>query len=294
VYDCDVVDTVRPPRGPRHESREVAELQSLRAAQPELREAIDLQLEMIELYRRVQARVSVPWFELSAEQVARHSNEGRPLVPFEAVPIELTDLRLLVRQTAEAMHRYGVLDRPDYDRVQALGRDMGLLVAVGNWYRATSFQHVRAHGQAAPDDTDPALAQVFTLAMRPFLSRCAEVVQQRQELASWTCAHCAVCGGDPDLSTIGGSGERSLICGRCGLHWAFDAGTCPFCANRDRARHSSFATADGRYRVEGCDACRRYLKAYDVRKASRPVLPLVDAVATLALDAAAIQRGYLG
>jgi len=294
VYDCDVVDTVRPPRSPRHESREFTELQALRAAQPELREAIDLQIEMLELYRRVQARVSVPWFDLSEAQVARHADEGRPLVAFEAIPIELTDLRLLVRQTAEAMHRHGVLDRADYDRVQALGRDMGLLVAVGNWYRATSLQHVRSSSQSSPDETDPALAQVFTLAVRPFLSRCAEVVQQRPELGSWTCAHCAVCGSDPDLSTIGPAGERTLICGRCGLHWSFDQGTCPFCANRDRARHSSFATPDGRYRVEGCDACRRYLKAYDVRRASRPVLPLVDTVATLALDAAAIQRGYLG
>jgi len=44
--------------------------------------------------------------------------------------------------------------------------------------------------------------------------------------------------------------------------------------------------------VYACDECRRYLKAYDGRRASRPVMPMVDAVATLPLDAAAIQRGY--
>lgn len=294
MYDCHVVDTARPPRSPRHEPREITELQALRTAHPELREAIDLQIEMLELYRRVQGRVSVPWFELSAEHVARHADEGRPLVSFETIPIELTDLRLLVRQTAEAMHRHGVLDRGDYDRVQALGRDMGLLVAVGNWYRTTSMQYARTSGLPSDDETDPALAQVFTLALRPFLSRCAEVVQQRQELASWTCAHCAVCGGDPDFSTLAPSGERALICGRCGLQWSFDPATCPFCANQDRSQHSSFATPDGRYRVEACNACRRYLKVYDVKRGPRPVLPMVDTVATLMLDAAAIQRGYSG
>jgi formate dehydrogenase maturation protein FdhE len=47
------------------------------------------------------------------------------------------------------------------------------------------------------------------------------------------------------------------------------------------------------YRVYGCDACQRYLKACDSRRTSRPVMPLVDGVATLPLDAAAIARGYV-
>jgi len=34
------------------------------------------------------------------------------------------------------------------------------------------------------------------------------------------------------------------------------------------------------------------LKAFDARRASRPVMPVVDAVATLPLDAAAMQKGY--
>ena len=41
-----------------------------------------------------------------------------------------------------------------------------------------------------------------------------------------------------------------------------------------------------------CDVCERYLKAYDARQASRPVMPAVDGVATLPLDAAAMQKGY--
>ena len=45
---------------------------------------------------------------------------------------------------------------------------------------------------------------------------------------------------------------------------------CPYCGNSDRSRITSFATPDGRYRVYGCDACQRYLKAYDGRQAPRP------------------------
>jgi formate dehydrogenase maturation protein FdhE len=136
------------------------------------------------------------------------------------------------------------------------------------------------------------LQQVLALAMRPFLSRCAEVLQQRPELASWTHAHCALCAGEPDFSVITPAAERHLICSRCALRWKFEPLTCPYCRNSNRARITSFATTDGQYRVYACDVCRRYLKAYDGRRASRPVMPMVDAVATLPLDAAAMQRGY--
>ena len=49
-----------------------------------------------------------------------------------------------------------------------------------------------------------------------------------------------------------------------------------------------------RYRLCACDGCRRYLKAYNAKGASRPVMPVVDTIATLPLDAAAVQHGYVG
>jgi len=128
--------------------------------------------------------------------------------------------------------------------------------------------------------------------MRPWLSRCAEVLQQRPELALWTHPHCALCGGEPDLAVITPSAERHLVCGRCTLRWKFAPLTCPYCQNSDRSRITSFATPDGQYRVYACDQCQRYLKAFDGRRARRPVMPLVDAIATLPLDAYAMQRGY--
>jgi FdhE protein len=93
---------------------------------------------------------------------------------------------------------------------------------------------------------------------------------------------------------ITSNGDRNLFCGRCVAQWSFAPLTCPFCANDDRALVTSFATRDGRYRVYACDVCRRYLKAYDARRAQRPVMVAVDTIATLPLDAAAMQRGYVG
>jgi FdhE protein len=118
------------------------------------------------------------------------------------------------------------------------------------------------------------------------------VLQQRPELGGWTHPHCGLCGGEPEFAVITPAAERHLICGRCALRWKFEPLTCPYCRNADRSRITSFATTDGQYRVYACDQCRRYLKAYDGRRATRPVMPMVDTVATLPLDAAAMQKGY--
>ena len=269
----------------------------MRERQPELAEAVDMQLELLALERRIQGRVSLPMLELSDSIVARHDAEARPLLKFEEIPLDLTDLRLMVRQTSDILRRFGALDEHDHRQVQALGRDMKLLTVVATWYRSAAERHVAGIGRsgAATDPViDEAAGQVLSQAMRPFLSRCAEVLQQHPALAAWTQSNCALCGGEPDFAVITPAAERHLICGRCALRWKFEPLSCPFCRNSDRTRITSFATPDGQYRVYACDVCRRYLKAYDARRASRPVLPVVDTVATLPLDAAAMQRGYSG
>lgn len=256
-----------------------------------------MHLELLDVQRRVQGRIPIPNMDLSRDTVTRHTQEARPLLRFEDIPLELSDLRLVVRQTADVMRRFDALDAADYEQVQHLGRDMTLVEVIGRWYRAGADKHAAPMGAAPSPHTagaDEVLDQVMNLAMRPFLARCAEVLQQRVELAIWTHAHCALCGGEPDFSVITPAAERHLICGRCGLRWKFAPLTCPYCRNSDRSRITSFATPDGQYRVYACDVCTRYLKSYDGRRAARPVMPIVDSIATLPLDAAAIQRGYMG
>ena len=256
-----------------------------------------MQLELLEVQRRVQGRIPIPHLEVSTDIVTRHQANALPILRFEHIPLELSDLRLVVRQTADIMRRFDALDDADYQQVQHLGRDMTLVEVIGRWYRAGAEKHAaRVSARVAPEPPGETgvLDQVLTLAMRPFLSRCAEVLQQRSELALWTHSHCALCGGEPDFSVITPAAERHLICGRCALRWKFEPLTCPYCRNSDRSRITSFATTDGQYRVYACDVCTRYLKSYDGRRAARPVMPVVDTIATLPLDAAAQQRGYSG
>jgi len=285
----------KPPRPPRAEPREILELKQIKIAQPELASAVDMQVALVEMQRRVQGRVPLPWIQPDPAWVTAQQQAGRPLVRFQDIPLEWSDFRLTFRQTADILVRFDALERPDYNTIVSMGRDGNTLrPIVEQWYEVSSGLSDSQSLARTPPDAPASLEQVLVLALRPFLTRCAEAIAQRVDLSSWTHGHCPFCGWEPDFAAITPSAERRLICGRCAGQWAFGAYTCPFCSNDDRALVTSFATRDGKYRVYACDICRRYLKAYDGRSATRPVMVSVDSIATLPLDAAAIQRGYVG
>ncbi len=62
----------RPTRPPRAESREVLELKKLKDTNPELAPAIDMQLALVELQRRVQSRVPIPTHRIDQARVQQH------------------------------------------------------------------------------------------------------------------------------------------------------------------------------------------------------------------------------
>ncbi len=273
-----------PPQ--RSESREIAELRRLKHDQPDLSSAADLQIELLQLQRRVQSRISLPSIRLDTDFI-NSLLASAPILQFEQLPLEWGDFRFLLRATASSMRTHDALDDADFRRVEILCRDVDRLpIAVRSWYNAPKPGAEPIHPDAA------GLESVFLQAMRPFLTRSADAIMAKTDLAGWTRGTCPLCAGEPDFAVITPAADRILICGRCSARWRFDQLTCPFCLNADRGRITSFASRDGQYRLYACDVCERYLKAYDARRASRPVMPAVDGVATLPLDAAAMQKGY--
>ncbi|MGH9372330.1 MAG: formate dehydrogenase accessory protein FdhE [Vicinamibacterales bacterium] len=270
----------------RTEPREIVELRRLKQEQPDLGSAIELQIELLQLQRRVQARVPLPAIRLDPAYLSGLLASG-PILRFEHLKIDWSDLRFLIRAVAAAMRTHEALDPADLRKVETITRDADRLPhVVRAWYEGAG-----AAGPQLPEDVH-GLETVFLQAMRPILTRAADAILARLEMGSWNRGICPVCGGEPDLAVITPAADRLLICSRCLARWNFPQITCPFCRNADRSRITSFASRDGQYRLYGCDVCERYLKAYDARSAPRPVMPPVDSVATLPLDAAAMQRGY--
>ena len=249
-----------------------------------------MQIDLLQTARRIQARVPLPSMNLEPEHLDRAVSGGRPILTFDQIPIDWSDLRFMIRATADTMRKHESIEPEDYRRVETLSRDAGKLPdAMRNWYECGRPESA---GGGDVDASIAGLEPLLALAMRPFLSRCADAVMARTLFHGWPHGTCPLCGGEPDLSLITPAAERLLICSRCSSRWRFRQLACPFCGNDDRSRLTSFATRDGWYRLVACDVCQRYIKAFDGRNATRAVLPVVDSIATLPLDAAAAQRGY--
>ena len=284
----DASNNDRPARSSRPEPRDVVELRQLKADQPDLASAADMQIELLAVQRRIQSRVPLP--SATFDRRKPDNSQRTPVLQFKDIPVDWSDFRLMVRQTADILRRFETLELPDYERLQALARDGQIEAVVAGWYESAMAPARRQSDARTPEKE--MLDQVLLLAMRPFLARCAEALLPRLELSDWRQPCCPLCGGEPEFAFINPAAERLLICSRCTGQWRFDPITCPYCENSDRTRITSFTSRDQRYRLYACDVCHRYLKAYDGRDGSRPAMLAVDSIATLPLDAAAIQRGY--
>lgn len=169
---------------------------------------------------------------------------------------------------------------------RALADDGARSAAVGAWL-------------TDPALLDPPLSFWIDIAAQPILELAAidAPLPSRQR---WSAAACPLCGGAAQASTIAEeSGEfmagspRSLWCGRCASSWPYPRATCVACGEDDSRRVASWsADVWPAARVESCDSCRAYIKSFDLRAdGGRDVVPLVDDVATAALDLWAAGRG---
>ena len=252
----------------RSDPRDIAELRRLREDHPDLAAAVDLQIELLQLQRRVQSRVSLPSIPLDAEYLNARLASA-PILDFDQIPIDWGDMRFLVRATAAAMRNHEALED---EAIPAGGEALARRRSAS---RAREELVRRAFGPAPRQRRrSPGLDSVLLQSMRPFLTRAAEAIMARIDFAGWQRGTCPLCVGEPDLAVITPAAERILICARCNARWRFHQLTCPFCLNDDRKKITSFASRDGRYRLYACDVCDRYIKAYDARQASRPVLPV--------------------
>lgn len=266
-----------PSSGSRVLPRDVIELKALAEKQPALAPAATLQIDLIESVRRVQGRLTTPWIDTSAESLAARLSSGQPLLDFQQIAFDWNDVRLLIRQVTDVLRRHEVIDAAAAAALHSVGRSPTLPDVMRGWFEQRPALEIEM------------LDEVLGWAARPYLQRTAEVLQQRVSLDGWGRRICPVCAAEPEFSVITMGGDRQLVCGRCHVRWAFNPIACPYCGNDDRTRIKSMATPDGMYRVAICSPCGRYIKALDTRKATRPLLPYADVIATLPLDAAVMK-----
>lgn len=271
------------PRTDRAEPPELAALTRLESTHPELAPAIALERELLDGERRLQRRLGTPWLDLAADVLTARIASGERLIDFELLGLEWPEVRLRVRQVVDILRRHDVVEGREADRLHTAGRAGDFPDVVRTWFDA-----VPGATQTGAQST---LHDVVALSVRPFLTRAADVLRQRVSLDGWPRSTCPMCGASPTFAVAGTGDTRQLVCGRCRCRWAFERSRCHHCAASDRIR--ILAAMDGVYQVTACDGCRRYLKALDVARAGRPFMASVDTVATLALDRAICEQGFI-
>jgi FdhE protein len=153
------------------------------------------------------------------------------------------------------------------------------------------------HDTARQVGCDPTLLVTLArFALFPGFAAAAEAAAPFRRGAAWEHGYCPVCGGPPLLGEFRGLDQsRFLRCGLCAASWEVPRQWCPACGNRDHEALGFLAKEgeEGRYRVATCDACRSGVKMLSTLSALPPLMLLVADAATLHLDLAAADRGYL-
>lgn len=143
--------------------------------------------------------------------------------------------------------------------------------------------------------SDPATLRVVAqVAAVPLLRACARAIGSEVSPAWWE-GYCPLCGAWPTLAEFRGlERKRWLRCGRCGTGWEVPWLRCPFCAETSHENLGYLAPEEGETtrKVEVCDTCKGYVKAEPTVRELPWWGVLMDDVATVALDVAALDRGY--
>jgi FdhE protein len=168
-----------------------------------------------------------------------------------------------------------------------------------NWralFEAALCEDAAALKQMADElgvDRDPFFA-VHALVAVPFLHACNRRWQGSQG-PGWTAGYCPTCGGWPAFAeTRGIERSRYLRCGRCGAEWQAHALFCCFCGNNDHKELGSLLPEkSGSTRaIDTCNRCRGYLKTFTKLQGSAATKLMLDDLASVDLDIAALEQGF--
>jgi FdhE protein len=138
------------------------------------------------------------------------------------------------------------------------------------------------------------LTSLAHLAVLPLLQACGQCLAS-QVSPTWSYAYCPICSAWPALAEIRGLEQaRRLRCGRCGADWSTAWLHCAYCGEGDHRRLGVLRPeAEGETRtVETCATCKGYLKTRATLQALPAYIVALEDLATVALDMAALERGF--
>lgn len=268
------------------------DLKRLRQERPGLAAHADL---MTDLLPRVFDQPSpLPAPPLDPDLAAAKLTGGVPLLRGESLNLDLHDLGRRWQAACASLqkHRAGDDAQKLADAARLGSLDLGELAQAAV---AGHVDHVHTRGEALA--LDPILvAMLLRLVLLPSLAGLGGWAARLGAATGWQQGFCPVCGSWPLLGEFRGLDQtRFLRCGLCAAGWEVPRLRCPFCANHDHRQLGflHFENEEARQRAATCEACRGYVKTVATLAALSPPQLLAADVATMPLDLAAAEQGYV-
>jgi FdhE protein len=213
-----------------------------------------------------------------------------PLLANVSVSLEQSSVRRVLNRLIRTAHRCGTPKMATLEPMLRAELDLPGLFRAALCQDADYLVKTAATLGADPE----ALQAVTALLPVPFLQACnrrwASSIPK-----SWTEGYCPVCGAWPAFAEVRGvERSRCLRCGRCGGEWQAHCLFCPYCG---MTNHEELVSLVPEKRgansvIEACRRCLGYVKSFTKLQGSQPIKVLLDDLASVQLDVAALEQGY--
>jgi len=144
-------------------------------------------------------------------------------------------------------------------------------------------------------DADPdAFQAVAALLPVPFLHACKR--RWTHSLPQgWVEGYCPICGAWPAIAEVRGiDRSRYFRCGRCAGEWQGNCLVCAYCGMTDHEQLISLVPEQGGNTrvIDACKRCLGYVKTFTTLQATPAARVILDDLASVDLDIAAVEHGY--
>ena len=213
-----------------------------------------------------------------------------PLLANATIAIEAAPVRRFLRRLIRAATRSGTSAMATLTSVS--DRELDVLAL----FRASVCQdNATLADMAKSCGADPAAFQaVVALLPVPFLQACNRSWSPLMQPA-WVEGYCQVCGAWPAFAEARGiERNRFFRCSRCGSDWHARPLRCPYCGIDDHEALVSLVPDGGGVNavIDACRSCHGYVKTFTRLQGCAPAAVLLDDLASVHFDVAALEQGY--
>ena len=222
--------------------------------------------------------------------------KGEPLISWDCIPLHKSYLNELFIALCQIMKRQSSCDVEQMQRLidaEANGALSLDTLTKKLFYNESAYFYTISEKVKVREDV---LLFIALHLAKPFFEVVAAAVRTKLLDNLWLRNYCPVCGSGAQMAKLEKAvGKKMLYCELCGTEWRYMRVKCPFCCSEDQKKLTFKEEEKGPYRIDFCDQCGRYIKTLDERKRGDrgEVIPAVEDVATLYLDIAAENEGYV-